>query len=71
VTPVVSCATCGTQLRGTPKFCDECGPPTQASPASAEYKQVTVLFADLYPEAVGCGIPPHLISGTRSTRSID
>jgi adenylate cyclase len=33
-------------LRATAKFCDECGTPTKVSPASAEYKQVTVLFAD-------------------------
>jgi adenylate cyclase len=33
-------------LRATAKFCDECGSPSKASAASAEYKQVTVLFAD-------------------------
>ncbi|SON59633.1 Adenylate cyclase 2 [Mycobacterium simulans] len=41
-----ACATCGTELRATAKFCDECGSPT-AAPVSAEYKQVTVLFADV------------------------
>ena len=41
-----ACATCGTELRPAAKFCDECGSPTTASPSSAEYKQVTVLFAD-------------------------
>jgi adenylate cyclase len=34
------------QLRPSAKFCDECGTPT-ATTASAEYKQVTVLFADV------------------------
>jgi adenylate cyclase len=42
----LACPTCGTELRAAAKFCDECGSPTKVSPASAEYKQVTVLFAD-------------------------
>jgi adenylate cyclase len=41
------CGSCGTQSSTGAKFCAECGarltPPTQ----SAEYKQVTVLFADV------------------------
>src|SRR4249920_3635254 len=41
------CGSCGTQLSAQAKFCSECGTPiAQASP-SAEYKQVTVLFAEL------------------------
>ena len=41
------CGSCGTQLSAQAKFCSECGTPiAQASP-SAEYKQVTVLFADV------------------------
>ena len=41
------CASCGTELPPNSKFCNECGAPvTQATP-SAEYKQVTVLFADV------------------------
>jgi adenylate cyclase len=43
----LACTTCGTELRSTAKFCDECGSPIAASGASAEYKQVTVLFADV------------------------
>jgi hypothetical protein len=42
----LACTTCGTDLRASAKFCDECGSPIGASGASAEYKQVTVLFAD-------------------------
>ena len=41
------CGSCGAQSSPTAKFCGECGTRlTQASP-SAEYKQVTVLFADV------------------------
>jgi class 3 adenylate cyclase len=34
-------------LRASAKFCDECGSATAGSTAPAEYKQVTVLFADV------------------------
>lgn len=43
----LSCAACGTQLSATAKFCSECGSPVIMSTRSAEYKQVTVLFADV------------------------
>ncbi|OBH93339.1 adenylate/guanylate cyclase domain-containing protein [Mycobacterium sp. E2733] len=43
----VACPSCGEELRATAKFCDECGSQITATPASAEYKQVTVLFADV------------------------
>ena len=42
----VACVTCGTDLRENAKFCDECGAPVSAA-EPAEYKQVTVLFADV------------------------
>lgn len=42
-----ACAACGTALRANAKFCDECGSPLAASNAAAEYKQVTILFADV------------------------
>ena len=42
-----ACATCGTGLRTNAKFCDECGAPTAVPGDVAEYKQVTVLFADV------------------------
>jgi len=38
---------CGAELRANAKFCDECGSPIGASGTLAEYKQVTVLFADV------------------------
>ncbi len=41
------CPTCGTELRASAKFCDDCGSPITGVATSAEYKQVTVLFADV------------------------
>ena len=43
----VACGSCGTGLRENAKFCDECGAATATSADTAEYKQVTVLFADV------------------------
>jgi adenylate cyclase len=42
----VACVTCGSELRENAKFCDECGAAVSAA-EPAEYKQVTVLFADV------------------------
>ncbi|MEO3758124.1 AAA family ATPase [Mycobacterium sp. B14F4] len=44
---VVTCGSCGTRLRANAKFCDECGIPAAALVDTAQYKQVTVLFADV------------------------
>lgn len=41
----VACGSCGTALRDHAKFCDECG--TTVSSSGPQYKQVTVLFADV------------------------
>ncbi len=41
------CGSCGTELPPNSKFCDECGTPLKQAIQSAEYKQVTVLFADV------------------------
>ena len=43
----LSCGSCGTQLSAAAKFCSECGTPVTQVSRSAEYKQVTVLFADV------------------------
>ena len=43
----LACMRCGAELRPSAKFCDECGSPTAVSGTPAEYKQVTVLFADV------------------------
>ncbi len=42
----MACPTCSTELRTDAKFCDKCGAPISQATA-AEYKQVTVLFADV------------------------
>jgi adenylate cyclase len=42
-----SCRACGLGLRSGARFCDGCGTPTRADSALAEYKQVTILFADV------------------------
>jgi class 3 adenylate cyclase len=38
---------CSTELLPNSKFCNECGTPLAPATRSAEYKQVTVLFADV------------------------
>src|SRR6201984_2962655 len=43
----LSCGSCGTKLSETAKFCSECGAAVSAITQPAEYKQVTVLFADV------------------------
>ncbi|WP_434086322.1 ATP-binding protein [Mycobacterium lentiflavum] len=42
-----ACMICSAELRPNAKFCDECGGPVAVSSTPAEYKQVTVLFADV------------------------
>src|SRR6267154_5309802 len=41
------CGSCGAQSSPTAKFCSECGTLLAQATQSAEYKQVTVLFADV------------------------
>src|SRR6478609_10921112 len=43
----VACTNCGTELPPTAKFCSECGAAASPAVQAAEYKQVTVLFADV------------------------
>ena len=45
MTAGVACGSCGTGLRENAKFCEECGAPAVGD--TAEYKQVTALFADV------------------------
>jgi len=41
------CGSCGTELSAKAKFCSQCGAAVSAGTKPAEYKQVTVLFADV------------------------
>ena len=46
-TAVAACRTCGTELLENARFCHGCGSPVAEPAAHAEYKQVSVLFADV------------------------
>src|SRR6201995_734351 len=43
----LGCGSCGTELPPNSKFCNECGAAIAPPTTPAEYKQVTVLFADV------------------------
>ncbi len=43
----LACGSCGTELRAGDKFCHHCAAPVVTAATPAEYKQVTVLFADV------------------------
>src|SRR6201998_509550 len=47
MTAATVCRTCGTEPRAGARFCDGCGAPVVVHDARAEFKQVTVLFADV------------------------
>ncbi len=47
MTAATACRTCGTEPREGARFCDGCGAPVTGHDTHAEYKQVTVLFADV------------------------
>jgi class 3 adenylate cyclase len=47
MTAATACQTCGTEPREGARFCDGCGAPVTEQDTHAEYKQVTVLFADV------------------------
>ena len=47
MTAVTACRTCGTEPLENARFCHGCGAPLADAETHAEYKQVTVLFADV------------------------
>src|ERR1700693_512710 len=47
MTAATACRTCGTEPREGARFCDGCGAPVTEQDTRAEYKQGTVLFADV------------------------
>ncbi|WNG93748.1 adenylate/guanylate cyclase domain-containing protein [Mycobacterium sp. ITM-2016-00318] len=44
---MAACSTCGTEPLTDARFCHGCGSPVGRAEAAAEFKQVTVLFADV------------------------
>jgi class 3 adenylate cyclase len=47
MTAVTACRMCGTEALENARFCHSCGSPVDEVDTRAEYKQVTVLFADV------------------------
>src|SRR5271155_5257195 len=47
MTAIAACRTCGTEPLENARFCHGCGSPVKDGDTGAEYKQVTVLFADV------------------------
>ena len=47
MTTVAACPTCGAEPLANARFCHGCGSPVEGRDPRAEYKQVTVLFADV------------------------
>jgi class 3 adenylate cyclase len=47
MTAATACRACGAEPREGARFCDACGSPITPATEHAEYKQVTVLFADV------------------------
>ncbi len=47
MTAATACRMCGTELLANARFCHDCGSPVLESETHAEYKQATVLFADV------------------------
>jgi class 3 adenylate cyclase len=47
MTAVAACRTCGTEPLENARFCHACGSPLNSAVTHPEYKQVTVLFADV------------------------
>ena len=47
MTAIAACRTCGTEPLENARFCHGCGSPVKDGDTWVEYKQVTVLFADV------------------------
>src|SRR6476620_12210846 len=71
MTAVTSCRTCGAEPLENARFCHGCGSPVAESDTHAEYKQVTVLFADVvHSMDIATAHPSPGVSG-RETRVAD
>jgi hypothetical protein len=67
MTAIAACRTCGTEPLESARFCHGCGSPLNGADTRAEYKQVTVLFA----ESRGPYGPHHVSAATRAPISWD
>src|ERR1700737_4338111 len=47
MTAIAACRTCGIEPLENARFCHSCGSPVEEAATRAEFKQVTVLFADV------------------------
>ena len=65
MTAIAVCRTCGTEPRENARFRHGCGSPVKDGDTRAEYKQVTVLFANVvHSMDIGAGV------GTERLREI-
>ncbi len=63
MTAVAACRTCGTEPREGARFCDGCGAPVTEQDTRAEYKQVTVVFADVvHSMEIAAAVGPGLLT---------
>src|SRR5277367_3686145 len=62
MTAIAACRTCGTEPLENARFCHGCGSPVQDGDTRAEYKQVTVLFADVvHSMDIAAAVGPELL----------
>jgi class 3 adenylate cyclase len=60
MTAIAACRTCGTEPLQNARFCHGCGSPVNDADARGEYKQVTVLFADVvHSMEIGATVGPE------------
>src|SRR5262249_48647479 len=60
----LACGSCGAELRAGDRFCHECAAPVVAAATPAEYKQVTVLFADVvHSMDIAAAVGPERLPG--------
>ena len=65
MTAATACRVCGAEPREGARFCDACGAPIAPPDTWAEYKQVTVLFADVvHSMDIAAAVGPERPAGT-------
>src|SRR5271168_5235740 len=69
MTAIAACRTCGTEPLEKARFCHGCGSPVRGGDIRAEYKQVTVLFADVvHSMDIASAVGPEPGSSTTASR---